>query len=82
MRKYSIGLLAALIGAASLAQAATPLPTARTLRGAFKPERARAFVSRSKRYPQMVTSSDEAIAAHNRAVSTRQVRRHAARHGG
>lgn len=31
--------------------------------------------SRSRRYPQMVTSSDAEIAEHNRNVATRQVRR-------
>ena len=33
----------------------------------------------SRRYQQMITSTDEEIAAHNRACNTRQVRRRRAR---
>lgn len=75
--KLSLAMLlaSASIAAASVLTVAVP----RSLRQAFKPERL-VYRNRSKRYPQMVASSDEAIALHNATVSTRQIRRHRARH--
>ena len=70
--------LAMLMAGASIAAAAMPM--SRPLRHAFKAQAATPTRTRSKRYPQMVTSSDEAIALHNATVFTRQVQRHRARH--
>jgi hypothetical protein len=70
--------LAMLLASASIAASATQqLVAPISLRRAFKPERI-TYRSRSKRYPQMVTSSDAEIAEWNRNVNTRQVRRQAA----
>lgn len=83
MRNTRISLLASLMGAASMAFVADSLRASaprRGLRGAFRPASAPTPRSRSKRYPQMVASSDEAIALHNATVATRQVLRHRARH--
>lgn len=72
--------LAMLMASAAIAASAIQQPVAPSRsRSGFKPKRT-VYRSRSKRYPQMVTSSDEAIALHNATVSTRQVRRHRARH--
>lgn len=76
MRNTRISLLASLMGAASIAFAADSLRTVtprRGLRNAFRPASAPTASSRSKRYPQMVTSSDAEIAQWNRNVKTRQV---------
>ena len=77
VKNTRISLLASLMGAASLAFLAnSPIQAPqRSLRGYFRP--AGAPRSRSKRYPQMVTSSDAEIAEWNRNVNTRQVRRSA-----
>ncbi len=78
MRNTRISLLTSLMGAASIAFAVDSLRTViprRGLRGAFRPQPAKPARSRSRRYPQMVTSSDEAIALHNATASSRQVRR-------
>jgi hypothetical protein len=70
--------LAMLMASASIAASAIQQPVAPIgLRRAFKPERI-TYRSRSKCYPQMVTSSDAEIAEWNRNVNTRQVRRQAA----
>ena len=52
----------------------------RSLRDPFNLPRAPSTHSRSKRYPQMVTSSAAEIAIWNAACTTRQVLRHRARH--
>ena len=78
MRNTRISLLTSLMGAASIAFAVDSLRTViprRGLRGACRPQPATPTRSRSKRYPQMVTSSDAEIAEWNRNVNTRQVRR-------
>lgn len=83
MLKSQVGLLAAMI-MGSLAMASPiqdgprPGPTPmRGLRRGFKPAAAPTYANRSKRYQQMVTSSDAEIAEWNRNVNTRQVRRRA-----
>jgi len=52
----------------------------RSLHDPFNLPRAPSIHSRSKRYPQMVTSSAAEIATWNAACVTRQVLRHRARH--
>ncbi len=71
--------LAMLMASAAIAASAIQQPVAPSRsRSGFKPKRT-VYRSRSKRYPQMVTSSDAEIAEWNRNVNTRQVRRRALR---
>lgn len=81
MRNTRISLLAAsaLMAAASMSVSSAAATSPGPLRNAFKAPRL-PLEMRGKRYPQMVTSSEEAIALHNATVSTRQVLRHRARH--
>lgn len=72
--------LASLMAMAAIASVPSHAKKTRPLSRSFKAQAATPVYSRSKRYPQMVTSSDEAIALHNATLSTRQVRRHRARH--
>ena len=70
MRNMKTGLMAAMM-MGLLAGAETVLP--KHMRRSFR------AVRPAKCYPCMVTSSREEIAAHNAAVTTRQVRRAVAR---